>query len=66
MILTSCALDRVAQVAGSAPGGAILPVVGKDRVEVLINDSTDWDEIAELIKESYRMLAPKKLIALLD
>jgi predicted DNA-binding protein (MmcQ/YjbR family) len=39
---------------------------GEDRVEVQINDDTDWDEIAELIKESYRVLAPKKLVALLD
>ena len=27
---------------------------------------TDWDEIAELVEDSYRMTAPKKLIADLD
>jgi len=26
----------------------------------------DWDEVGELIEESYRLAAPKKLIALLD
>ena len=36
------------------------------RVGVLLTDGTDWDEIAELVTESYRILAPKKLVALLD
>jgi hypothetical protein len=26
----------------------------------------DWDEIAELVEESYRNTAPKRLVALLD
>ena len=26
----------------------------------------DWDEIAELIEESYRLVAPKRLVAQLD
>ena len=28
--------------------------------------TTDWDEVRELLTESYRLLAPKKLIARLD
>jgi hypothetical protein len=28
--------------------------------------STDWDEIAELVTDSYRLTAPKKLVAQLD
>jgi hypothetical protein len=28
--------------------------------------TTDWDEVKELVTESYRLLAPKKLIARLD
>ena len=36
---------------------------GNDRVVVVITEDTDWDEIRELVTESYRMLAPKKLIA---
>jgi predicted DNA-binding protein (MmcQ/YjbR family) len=31
-----------------------------------IDDSTDWDEIAELLDASYRLTAPKTLIAELD
>lgn len=27
---------------------------------------TDWDEIAELIETSYRVIAPKTLVRLLD
>jgi hypothetical protein len=39
---------------------------GRDRIGVLLNDDTDWKEIRELVIESYRVLAPKKLIARLD
>jgi len=39
---------------------------GRDRVGVLLTDETDWTEIRELVTESYRILAPKKLTALLD
>lgn len=37
-----------------------------DIVGVAIDTHTDWDEITELIVESYCVLAPKKFIALLD
>ncbi len=39
---------------------------GQDRIAVLLTDDTDWEEIRELVTESYRVLAPKKLTALLD
>ena len=39
---------------------------GRDRIRVLLTDDTDWEEIRELVTESYRILAPKKLTALLD
>jgi predicted DNA-binding protein (MmcQ/YjbR family) len=39
---------------------------GRDRIAVLLTDDTDWEEIRELVTESYRILAPKKLTALLD
>jgi YjbR len=39
---------------------------GHDRIGVLLTDDTDWEEIRELVTESYRILAPKKLTALLD
>ena len=38
---------------------------GRDRIGVLLTDDTDWEEIRELVTESYRVLAPKKLAALL-
>ena len=39
---------------------------GRDRIVVLLTDDTDWAELRELVIESYRILAPKKLTALLD
>ena len=42
------------------------PRAGRDRIGVLLTDDTDWEEIRELVTESYRILAPKKLTALLD
>ena len=30
---------------------------------VVIDARTDWDEVGELIRDSYRVLAPKKLLA---
>ena len=39
---------------------------GHDRIAVALTDDTDWEEIRELVTESYRVLAPKKLTALLD
>jgi hypothetical protein len=39
---------------------------GGDRIVVVLSDETDWEEIGELVTESYRILAPKKLTALLD
>ena len=38
---------------------------GRDRVVVVLTDDTDWEEIRELVTESYRILAPKKLTAML-
>ena len=39
---------------------------GRDRIAVMLTDETDWDEIRELVTDSYRILAPKKLTAPLD
>ena len=36
------------------------------RVAVAIEATTDWDEVAELVTDSYRQVAPKKLVAQLD
>jgi len=43
------------------------PYVGpKGWIGVYLNDRTDWDELADLVEESYRMTAPKRLAAQLD
>ena len=42
------------------------PRAGRDRIGVLLTEHTGWEEIRELVTESYRRLAPKKLTALLD
>ena len=39
---------------------------GRDRIRVVLTAGTDWREIRELVTESYRAVAPKKLTALLD
>jgi predicted DNA-binding protein (MmcQ/YjbR family) len=35
-------------------------------VGMWLDGPVDWDEVAELVEESYRLTAPKKLSALLD
>ena len=39
---------------------------GRDRIGVWLTSDTDWQEIRELVTESYRVIAPKKLSTLLD
>jgi YjbR len=39
---------------------------GRDVVGMVLDAATDWDEVAELLTESYCVLAPKKLVALVD
>lgn len=39
---------------------------GRDVVGMVLDSSTDWDEVTELLTESYCVLAPKKLVALID
>src|SRR3974390_2256656 len=39
---------------------------GRDRIGVVLTDDTDWEEIREFVTDSYRVLAPKKLTALLN
>ena len=35
-------------------------------VGVRLDVEIDWDDVADLVEESYRMTAPKRLLALLD
>ncbi|HEY7910073.1 MAG TPA: MmcQ/YjbR family DNA-binding protein [Thermomicrobiales bacterium] len=53
---------------GSAPERFFVPpYVGHHGwVGVWLDIDIDWDEVADLVQESYRLTAPKRLIALLD
>jgi hypothetical protein len=42
------------------------PVWWPNIVGLVIDANTDWDEVAALLTKSYRVLAPKKLAALVD
>jgi YjbR len=39
---------------------------GRDAMGMVLDADTDWEEVRELVTESFCVLAPKKLIALLD
>jgi hypothetical protein len=41
-------------------------VGGRGWLGVRIDNDPDWDEIAQIVEDAYRMVAPKKLVALLD
>jgi hypothetical protein len=42
------------------------PRVSRGRIGVLLADDVDWEEVRQLVTESYRILAPKKLTTRLD
>ena len=42
------------------------PGWGTDTVGMVLDAEVDWSEVAELVTESYCLLAPKKLVALVD
>ena len=64
LVLRARPEERRALLAAGRP--FVASRAGRDRVTVLLGDDTDWVEIRELVTESYRILAPKKLGALLD
>ena len=37
---------------------------GRDALGLVLDDDTDWDEVQEVVTESFCVLAPKKLVAL--
>jgi hypothetical protein len=41
-------------------------VGGRGWLGVYLDVPVDWDEIAEIVTEAYRMIAPKRLVAELD
>ena len=56
--------ERDALVAGGHP--FYKPQWGTNVVGMVIGPGADWTEVAELLTESYCMLAPKKLVRLVD
>jgi predicted DNA-binding protein (MmcQ/YjbR family) len=42
------------------------PVWFPNIVGAILDEATDWEQLAELLKVSYRVLAPKKLVEALD
>ena len=41
-------------------------VGSKGWIGITLSTSTDWDEIRELVDDSYRLIAPKRLVKALD
>ena len=39
---------------------------GRNTVGMVLDADTDWDEVTEIVTDSYCVLAPKKLVALVD
>jgi hypothetical protein len=64
LVLRADAEDREAMLSLGHP--YFIPRAGRPRLGVLLDDDTDWEEIRELVTESYRVLAPKKLTERLD
>lgn len=57
--------EREALLATGRP--FVSPLAGhRDRIVVLLGERTDWTEVRELVIDSYRLLAPKKLSARID
>lgn len=56
------------ELVGSQPGRYFVPpyVGGRGWLGVRLDVPVDWDEIAELVQDAYRMVAPRRLAALLD
>lgn len=56
-------------VTGPAEAGGhpfFKPDWGADVVGMVLDDGADWQEVAELLTESYRVLAPKRLAVTVD
>jgi hypothetical protein len=61
LVLRAAPDERAALLAAGPPFFA--PRAGRDRIAVVLAGDTDWAQIRELVTDSYRILAPKKLTA---
>ena len=50
----------------SKVGHPFFPGWGPGIIAMVLDDVTDWDEVREVVTDSYCLLAPKKLSALVD
>ncbi len=64
LVLRADAEEREALLSMGHP--FFVPRASRNRIGVFLTEGTDWEEIRELVTESYRVIAPKKLSALLD
>lgn len=39
---------------------------GRDAIGMVLDESSDWDEVREVVTESYCVMAPRKLVALVE
>ena len=53
-------------VLGAAGPPFFKPVWFPDIVGLVLDERTDWDEVAELVTDSWRVLAPRSLVAGFD
>jgi hypothetical protein len=53
---------------GADPDRFFVPpyVGGKGWVGMRLDDGPDWDEVTEVVRRSYRLIAPRRLAALID
>lgn len=59
--------EHQAERVASDPRFAIAAYVGKHGwVDMDLRGKPDWDEVKALVEESYRLIAPKKLVKMLD
>jgi hypothetical protein len=65
-VLTFRAQGEELEVLRDAPLPFFKPVWFDDIVGLVLDDRTDWDEVQELVTESYCALAPQKLVARVD
>ncbi len=56
--------ERVALVASGHP--FFLLGWGRNAMGMVLDADTDWEEVGEIVTESYCVLAPKKLVALVE
>ena len=56
--------ERVALVASGHPFFSL--GWGRNAMGMVLDADTDWEEVREIVTESYCLLAPKKLVALVD